>query len=241
MKSALTFACTTVCLFAFAIGPTQVPAAVIADFQFDSGSYASSDPGTHWTTGDAGSGPGIDLGTDANNGQPSPSLHTKFLDLEPAGSGNKTLAQVIAEEEYYGFTVTPDANYEATFDELSVDVFKTGGAQFQYALLSSIDGFAPGLQIDGTKAFTLTRNWGTLTFDLSSLPSVEVPVEFRLYIIPNNYTVDSNDLNTDNILLTGTFQLVPEPGSLALFVAGLALLAVRSRWRRRPKAPPGSG
>jgi len=223
----------TIVLFGTAV---NAMAATIADYSFTGESFASSDPGTAWTTGDisAGSGFGLQFDDDTTpngSGNPIPALAIRYDEMFPENDGDKTLQDALDADIYYSFTVTPDALTAISYDEFSADFHKTGGASKEVYLLSDVDGFTDGAQLD-SKFITDQGSFQTLTFDASSLVNVTDPVEFRFYYVPGSYTTGNNRLSVDNILLTGTTSFVPEPSAFALAAFGvLGLFGLARRWK----------
>lgn len=211
------------------VATTALPAAIIANYDFTGNSLASSDDEMNSTAGDFSVGAGITngLNIDSNAGQTAgdPGIRIQFNDVYPQGNGDKTLANSISGNKYYSFTITPGAGQSIELENLQIFASKTGGASFAYHLLSSVDGFTSAESIDDvTHPSTGTVN---RTFDLSGEAPLTSATEFRFYIVPNNFTVGTNDLDFDDFVLNGS--VVPEPSTAAIL--SLALLGLFTRRR----------
>ena len=102
---------------------------------------------------------------------------------------------------------------------------------------SLIDG-ATGLAISGFDFFTSDTSSGTVEFDLSSLVGQILGMQFSLDSFDNLFdstlTISNVSLNQ---LVTEPPSTVPEPGGLALFGIGFALLSFTRRKRLKVVAP----
>ena len=114
------------------------------------------------------------------------------------------------------------------FDTFSFDINKiSGGADVDYQVFSSVDGFTAGNEL-GSGAISTENAWSTESFDVSSLSAVTTATEFRLYFQTAG-TFDPNPIKVDNITLTGTAAPIPEPSGALL--GGLVLLVLSCRRR----------
>ncbi|HEV7298912.1 MAG TPA: PEP-CTERM sorting domain-containing protein [Tepidisphaeraceae bacterium] len=142
-----------------------------------------------------------------------------------------TLAESIAGNDYFQFTVTPVA--EASFTPTSFDFifdFSSTGPN-SVALRSSVDGYAENLG----QLTTMTTS--TVTFksiSISGLTDLTAATTFRLYGFGATATTGTGGLDaangrtTPNVILNGTVTAVPEPASLGLLALG-GLAALRRR------------
>jgi len=220
-------------------------AATIADFQFDGSSFASTDGGTKWTTGDITTKEPNDtqaddaeiplqLNTSSGAGNPEPTLEITFGDIENQTTSSVTLAETVALDNYYTFTVTPSIDSKLSFQQLSFDVRKTGSATVFVSAFASDTGFNAADVLD-TATQTTANSFTNFVLDVSDVTDITDPVEFRLYLYRNQASVMSNTFRIDNILLTGDrefSQFVPEPNSGVLLAFG-TLGMMRLRRRRR--------
>jgi len=197
------------------VAATSVQALVIAEYSFDEDSFASSDAGTNWTTTDLGSGGGVPLATDDTEGQPAPSLAFEMGDINDG---------TFLDDDYYTFTVTPSSSLD--FTTFTFDINKiSGGADVEYQLFSSVDGFTAGNEL-GSGAISDTDTWLNESTDVSSLTAVSSTTEFRLYFFTTG-TFGPNQIKVDNI----TLSAVPEPSAFALLAGCFGLTWVMLRRR----------
>ena len=149
---------------------------------------------------------------------------------------------------YFEWSVTAAPGSSIQFNSMDLALLRgiqgaNHGAQL-WDLRASTDGFASSmlvqtLDISGSAADTQT----IFSVDLSPLGSQAGTVTFRLYGYDYTSPVDYSGLGNDsgwviygtgvNLGIDGSVvSLVPEPGSLPLFGAGLVLLAALRRRRR---------
>lgn len=162
---------------------------------------------------------------------------------------------------YLEFTLTPDAGKKLNMVNLSVDVARGAGAsnidRLRFAVTSSVAGhaYANRLTISTENAtdfasiphilesakgnaiqvapLGLNQAWGNgdnTIIDLSGLSfqNISSATTFRLYAF-STVSDNSHDIRLDNIFLNGS--VIPEPGTFALLMVGLAGVMLR---RRRP-------
>ena len=205
----------------------------LADFQFPSSSPASADAGTFWTTSDIAGGT-TGVGDIQNQGNPAPGINDLYEDFYAQNTGGHTLAEAIANDHYYGFTVAPGGPgvLGISYDTLTLDSRRSGGTGFNYSILASTDGTFGLANLVDSSGFGAQGTYSELTFDLTPLSEIAETVEFRIYLNPPaNYTVGANTMRTDNIELTGTVVFVPEPSSALISAALLGLFSLRRRRR----------
>jgi len=103
------------------------------------------------------------------------------------------LAEAIAHNRYYSFTVTPNEGKQANYTNVAVRVTlndsASAGASVQVVLMSSATGFAEGDEIGSFTASTpageITDN-GLINMDISGVAALQgnpSEVEFRLYVV----------------------------------------------------------
>ena len=115
------------------------------------------------------------------------------------------LSNTIDLTEYNEFTITPNAGYNLTLNNLTFTEF-TDVPQFfgcTWALRSSIDGYASNLATGFASSFQFTY---PVTLPAASFTSVG-PVTFRLYIISIDAATTSWTL--DNVTLNGSVYIPP--------------------------------
>ena len=151
------------------------------------------------------------------------------------------LAGAIAADDYYEFTVTPDAGYEASYDRLyALMAVNVVDNEITAVLMSDAAGFTAGNEHDSQVATGPAAGSGAqdnaLNFSFgAALQNVTSAVTFRLYLYQGG-TAGANRVGlghiffndgADDLRLEGSVALVPEPASLALL--GLGSLAMLRR------------
>ena len=159
-----------------------------------------------------------------------------------------SLATAIGSDDYFSFSVTPNAGFLASLS--SLDLLYTLqanslAATTEFSLLSSLTGFTDGSAIDtfSGSATVSGANLGSGSFDITGATALQnvsggTAIEFRIYAHntgANSMTrigigeAFAANLNSD-LVLNGTISAVPEPSSISLF--GLGLVAFLGRRRR---------
>ena len=158
------------------------------------------------------------------------------------GANQISLANAIPANDYFSFTVAPDAGYEMDLTSLTFDLGYTRigsfeSKQFRTYLLTDIDGFTTGGLL-GYDTVDVTVNGGSLQYPNptasislggAQFQDLTGTVEFRLYIADNT---GGNDYihRIDNIGLNGTVSVIPEPATMGLLgIGGLVTMALRRR------------
>jgi len=106
-------------------------------------------------------------------------------------SPESTLAEAIAEDEYIGFTLTPGSVLDLNGRRIAFSIQRESWhAPRQYALLSSVDGFAESAPLFTTGRFDsgdYSVNDSAFFLPPSGYDGLTGPVEFRLYAFAANY------------------------------------------------------
>ncbi len=212
--------------------PLSSQAAVISQFQFTSGSSASSDSEAITTTSGTSFGSGISGG---KAGVFNDRLEIDAVATTPVGPTGQNLdaqlGHALTNNQYFGFTVTIPATHTVdltllTFTYSTVDAFRFGMGAF-----SDKTGFALADRLDGLYVNTGTSSFNR-SIDLTGMTSLQdltnTTVEFRFYT-GDNSTASTREHRFDNIELTGDITVIPEPASALL--GGLGLLALLRRRR----------
>jgi trimeric autotransporter adhesin len=142
-----------------------------------------------------------------------------------------SLAEAIAANDYFTWSLTASENYTLSISSIDFNFQRsnTGGAD--WALRSSVDSFGSDLA-----SFTGLANGTSESIDLSAAGLDGLSsIEFRFYGYNRTGTAGTAGFEGtgDDLVVNGTVTVVPEPASIALIGAGLALV---SGFRRRLKA-----
>ena len=182
---------------------------VIANYTFDGASATSTDSEPNSTAADFMKNPASsDWGF---------SLGGNVFARSTATTASE--ASAIADDDYFSFTVTPNAGIELDLAQLTFDTTHnlTGGgspdtgAEMKFFVRSSVDNFTANI---GT---TYTQAWNTSTsrtLDLSgvSFQDVSAAIEFRFYIYDSGVDDFDNGARTDDVILEGKAYLARTTG-----------------------------
>lgn len=157
---------------------------------------------------------------------------------------------------YFEVPVTPLGSFALQLDSVSFTIQRSGTGIRNYAVRSSLDGYAANLpgsinpansnlgvgpanefrwQFD---AFANAQSGSLVTFG-SSFADLTSPVTFRFF--GWNAEGSAGTFSIDNVAFTGSTRNVPEPSATALFVLGFAACgAWRLRASRAPQRRSGS-
>ena len=214
---------------------TYVSNAALVTFDF-----AGTSPGLNspWNTGTVidpnASTTGFSLGGGINGA----SANNRFN--ANSWSTGTTVAGALADEAYFGFVLTVGSGYIANLDGASVDFSlqtswtgAVGNGPKNYALFSSIDGFASGSELmNDTVAGTSPIL--TYTFNATSFDNLTGDIEFRVYgwnAVTGAGTMSANTFAVDGEILLAP---VPEPAEWGLIAAvGLLGICGQHAWRMR--------
>lgn len=188
---------------------------------------------------------GFATNTTIDLGNPAPEiLANADTELNARSAGD-----ALTKNDYISFTVTPDVGILFDATSFKIDALALNGSlgqpgsttEYSFGLYSSVDGWASTSDMIGSSqslSFTSTAagrqlgNWNTLTFDITSLTDLNSDTEFRLYVWVSNITGSTPNNNRRLALDNITLSTIPEPSSLALIIAGIIGLTMRTR--RRP-------
>ncbi len=150
--------------------------------------------------------------------------------------------------KYFGVTLTPQSGFSVNLDTITFTIQRSGTGIRNYAVRSSLDGFAANLPasinpansnlgVDGANNFqwlldaTITPQNGSLITLDSSYDSLTAPVSFRFY--GWNAEAVTGTFSIDNVAFGESVLAVPEPSTLVLGALGLGGLCVVRRIRQR--------
>lgn len=128
--------------------------------------------------------------------------------------------------DYYSFTITPTAGNRLSLSGTAALTFQYarntgfGGAEFSWAVRSSLDGFTANI---ATGATTGSGTWFNASVNLGAGFDFEdgTAVTFRIYVADGTANSATAYGYLDNVVLNGTVSVIPEPVNVALGVFGL--------------------
>jgi hypothetical protein len=146
-----------------------------------------------------------------------------------------TPAQAVANAQFFQFAFAPEAGFQMDLLGLHLDAARGGSSTPRgWALRSSLDGFASDIATSDVNS----QNPNLTNFDIdlpATFQDIASQVTFRLYGYAPSTGVG---MFYDNILVLGSTELipaaaVPEPSTYALMLAGLGVVGVVARRRRK--------
>lgn len=135
------------------------------------------------------------------------------------------------------FTVTPQANFEVSYEQLTYDANTFGGGNtaegYTVSVRSSLDMFASIISSQ-TLANFIT---GRFTLPLDNLGTVSEAVTFRIYAVDDSGAtgnrffdlLGSNTDSTQGLIVTGEVVPIPEPSTFLFCSLALVGLGVRRK------------
>lgn len=148
---------------------------------------------------------------------------TGFATGGAAGTLNTAL------NDYWEFTITPDAGYMVSLEVITFSFARGGNGPQNLVFRSSLDGYTTNITPAQTGITASIAN--SLSFTLSGVENVSSPLTIRLY----GYGATTGGsggalLNNELFTVNGSVTPVPEPATI-----GLVLLAGGGMWLMRRK------
>ena len=135
--------------------------------------------------------------------------------------------------DYYEFTITPDANIAMDLTNLTFTYRRSGTGPTMLEIRSSRDGFATAFA--GVDNLNDTSNHRT-GFGLFGFNDLQSAVTFRIYGFAAGGAAGTLRLGlsgtstlVNNLQVSGQLDPIPEPATLLLIGAGLSALRLRRR------------
>lgn len=224
-------------------GPAN--AAVLAQYLFSGNSDATTDMDPNSTAtslgiGDLGSEFGSENGfsTTTIPGNTLPSNATVPVRFVRGSVTATNQTGALNGDDYFKFTLTPDASFQANLTDLFFDFSGNGASSdpttntISFFVRSSVNSYASNIggtasvTKDGNTAATYQRH--SVDLSAAEFQGLTSDVEFRLYIYQTSSS-SSDVARFDNLTLNGNVVAVPEP-SVAI-LAGLGFLGLLRRRR----------
>ncbi|MDQ8206312.1 PEP-CTERM sorting domain-containing protein [Coraliomargarita sp. SDUM461003] len=225
--------------------PFAVHGSVLAEYTFgvpSTASSASSDLDSDSIASVFTAGAGLDSGSigfsstaPSNAGAAAAAPYVRYVRGNTTGN---TEADAINGDDYFSFTITPDASFEVNLTSLIFDYSANGsGSSGQntasFFLRSEVDGYATniGITVSATAGVTAADyQRQTISLTDAAFQGLSGSTEFRIYLYQ---TQDSSGdvARLDNVTLNGSLSAIPEPSSFALLagICGLTSVIVRRR------------
>jgi hypothetical protein len=200
---------------------TVVFASALVRYEAAGGSFAPTSTAANLTAGalnDIGSSADLQAGATLPD---SVFLQQNITSANPAAA--------VANNQYFQFSLGPDAGFEMDLQGLSFDAARGGASTPRgWVLRSSLDGF--GSDIASAEVATANPTLSSFGVDLSGpqYQDLQSGLTFRLYGFAPSTGVG---MFYDNLTVTGAVSAIPEPSTWLLMALGLA-----GCWRQRRRA-----
>jgi len=174
----------------------------------------------------------VGTSTTVNANMEDPAYITRGAGAVPALNGGRfnannwtetSLANAITAEDYFTWTINADPGYVFAVTNVAFNFQRSSTGGQDWALRSSADGFATDIQ-----------TWSALgngSYNTDTVLGSASSLEFRFYGYNGSSTAGTAGFEGtgDDLTVYGTLAAIPEPTTLALLAAGLALLLNRRR------------
>ncbi|MFU8892539.1 MAG: hypothetical protein ACNA8L_02820 [Luteolibacter sp.] len=220
-----------------ALSVSSQAAVVISQFNFTGNSGASSDTETITNTSNITAGAGISGSLFAND-----RLEVRGNETTAVNSNNTLASQqppAIAADDYVTFTVTVPVGQVMSLTTLDYKWATQNAYRQSFGIYSDKTGFTYANILDGLHQSGGSGTTGSMTaftgrsIDLSGFASLQdltdTTVEFRFYITHPQSSSNLRAWAFDDIVLSGTVEVIPEPTTALL--GGLGMLALLRRRR----------
>ena len=197
---------------------TSLNAAVLVGYDFGPSFGSGTLEATTELSGVSGSD--IVVNNVSNSGAVSDGLGFGSVPVFQINPPNNTtnVAEAVANDTYFSFTVTPDALMTIDLTSLTFNAARGGGsAPRGFAVRSSLDAFTLDLLTEDIP--TVRPDFTPFSVDLTGaeFDNLTTATEFRIYIFS---PLSGNSIEFDDLALNGDIATVPEPSALALFGLG---------------------
>ena len=136
--------------------------------------------------------------------------------------------------DYYSFTITPNAGFTLDLGTLSFAERRSGTGIRDFSIRTSLDGFVANIFTAAVPDNTSTRDQA-FAFG-STFDEIASALTIRIYGFNSESAAGTwrlaNNTTTSNVQLSGAVTAVPEPHEYALGIAGLVVLVAFARRRR---------
>jgi hypothetical protein len=225
----------TIVALAWAAMCQNAPAAIIASYQFGSGTTLGSPATTVAPLVTASLFADGDGGTSYSSAVGSPAVPS----VEKAYPEIALRSDYLNSNSYFEFTLSATPGFELELSQLSFDYDKnqlsgTGPRPtITFDLRSSLDNYAFTL---GTVNDPGNAATGTFQTSINNLDSVADDITFRLYVAKDLATFSAGLVHIDNVKVEGNVVAVnPEPASLVIW-GGIGIAGLVAAWRRKKLA-----
>lgn len=151
------------------------------------------------------------------------------------GGNAATLSDAISSDDYLYFTIDPDAGQQVTITNLSFYAARNSTSNPTVTMFTAASGFAEAAAL-GSVVVNVNNPAAPSLFEISGLDvKFTALTQVRLYIHgtsaedrPVWFGDSDTDLGNTNLLVQGTVEAIPEPGTVGLLaISSLGLFVLR--------------